>query len=299
MAAADKTYINKAQYAIVKAWWLKTRKKQKRELGAEIWMYPFDSLTRETYDNGYDNPPVVHYSYDPADSDLDIENMGDDSPVWNTSTKQNLWIIKNCPLDFIQEQIKEKLSYEFYQKIPDELNILSLVDKMDFTKKDKILSIETISSEKNEEDISLYFYDDEFYYLDFYIYGTTLIYKILNNVMNLTYSDKIYPYKIEFMYCGLIFTYIKGNIYFDYNENLDDNLNRKVHIPFFSFSKINVPNFKHMWNANKANDLNRNQIILSFDKKVYNMSCYSDSDNATNKRLLFELPEYIRTNLKY
>lgn len=31
MAAADKTYINKEQYILVKEWWLKTRKKQIRD----------------------------------------------------------------------------------------------------------------------------------------------------------------------------------------------------------------------------------------------------------------------------
>jgi len=131
MAVADKTYISKEQYRLVKKWWLKTRKKQKKELGAEIYMYPFQYLTEETYDNGYDKPPVVHYKYDPSESDLDVENMGDISPVWNTSTKQNFWIAKNCPFDFIQIQIREKLEEEFYQKIPDNLKPISLIEKND------------------------------------------------------------------------------------------------------------------------------------------------------------------------
>ena len=73
MAAADKTYINKDQYILVKEWWLKTRKKQIRELGHEIYMYPFQYLEHITYENGYDNP-TIHYKYDPSESSLDIEN---------------------------------------------------------------------------------------------------------------------------------------------------------------------------------------------------------------------------------
>ena len=140
MAAADKTYINKDQYILVKEWWLKTRKKQIRELGHEIYMYPFQYLEHITYENGYDNP-TIHYNYDPSESSLDIENMGNDSPVWNTSTKVNFWIAKNCPLDFIQEQIREKLSEEFYQEIPEDLKPLSLIDKMDFSVPDQVLQI--------------------------------------------------------------------------------------------------------------------------------------------------------------
>lgn len=291
MACADKTYINKEQYLLVKKWWLKTRKKQKRELGAEIYMYPFQWLSHEIYDDGYDKPPIVHYNYDPSESDLDIENMGDDSPVWNTNTKQNFWIAKNCPFDFIQTQIREKLSEEWYQEIPDKLKPLSLIDKMSFNEPDYVLSI-------TDKDTYLYFWekiDSEYKIIDkMLVYGTTFLYKILYDFKNIGLFTNNFKYKILFTYCGLNFEYNKDKMFY----LTDNGKKQEVYIPFLRFSDLKLPKFEHCWKPNKCENIDKNKIVLSFDDRVYDMTVYKNSANKTNKRLLMELPNYIREQFK-
>jgi hypothetical protein len=289
MASADKTYINKEEYILVKQWWLKTRKKQKRELGSEIWMYPFQWLTHETYENGFDKP-TVHYNFDPSESDLDIQNVGEDSTLWNTSTKTNFWIAKNCPFDFIQKQIKEKLSEEWYQEIPDELKPLSLIDKMTFNSPDYVIQI-------TGKDSYLYFWEDcdEEYekIIDrFLVYGTTFLYKIIHDFKNNQFSGKKFPYKVIFQYCGLNFEFNKGRMFY----LSDKGKKKEVHIPFFRFENLKFPKFIHSWDIKDYSKWDKNKIILSFDDKVYDMSCYREE--SSKRRLLMELPDYIREQLK-
>lgn len=288
MAAADKTYINKDQYILVKEWWLKTRKKQIRELGNEIYMYPFQYLEHITYENGYDNP-TIHYKYDPSESNLDIENMGDDSPVWNTSTKINFWIAKNCPLDFIQEQIREKLSEEFYQEIPEDLKPLSLIDKMDFSVPDQVLQI-------TGKDTYLYFWEkdgEKYKSIDkMLVYGTTFLYKLIHNFQNSTYSKVVFPYKVIFTYCGLNFEYFKSRMYYLPEEGKK----KEIHIPFFNFKDLKLPKFKHSWKVKDCENTSPGRVLLSMEDKVYDLKQYKSG--STNKRLLMELPNYIYEQLK-
>lgn len=287
MSASDKTYINQEQYREVKLWWLETRKKQIKELGAEIYLYPFSYLTHETYDNGYDNPPVVHYNYDPSESDLDIENMGEDSALWNTTTKQNFWIAKNCPFDFIQIQIRKKLATSFYQDIPNELSCLYLIDLMSFKQKDYVFSI-------TGNDIDLNFYKrlnnlEVIMLKKMLIYGTTFVHKLIYDFKYCEYQDEVYPYTVGFDYCGLEFKYRNGLIFHVYLG-----AEKQVHIPFIVLSKLKFPKFIHTWKKKKAKDYLANEIILSFDKKAWAMNSY---DSGSNIQILRELPNYIYSNL--
>lgn len=292
MAYADKTYINKEQYILVKKWWLKTRKKQKRELGDEIWMYPFQFLKEETYDNGYDNPPTIHYDYDPSESDLDIENMSDDCCVWNTSTKQNFWIAKNCPFDFIQEQIRAKL-FEGYDDslnlIPDELMPFHLIDKMKFNNADYVMSI-------SDDNTSIYFWEEDkedktklLVFTEMLVYGTTFLYKLIYDFKRVNYTN--FDYKVNFMYCGLGFIYENGKTYYidDNNEKLE------VRIAFFDFSKLKLPKFKHSYKRKDCDKYSPNEILLSMEDNVHDMGQYKDNENK--KRLLLQLPRYINDQL--
>lgn len=288
MAAADKTYINKEQYILVKEWWLKTRKKQIRELGYEIYMYPFQYLEYITYENGYNNP-TIHYKYDPSESNLDVENMGDDSPVWNTSTKVNFWIAKNCPFDFIQEQIREKLSEEFYQEIPEDLKPLSLIDKMDFSIPDQVLQI-------TGKDTYLYFWEkkgNEYKSIDkMLVYGTTFLYKLIYDFQNSKYIKVTFPYKVLFTYCGLNFEYSKNKMFYIPPKGKKV----EIYIPFFNFKDLKFPKFKHSWKVKDCENISPNKVLLSMEDKVYDLEQYKSG--STNKRLLMELPRYIHEQLK-
>lgn len=279
MAAADKTYINKEQYVLVKDWWLKTRDLQKEELGNEIWMYPFQSLIHETYDNGYDKPPVIHYNYDPSESILDIENMGDHSPVWNTSTKQNFWIAKNCPFDFIQSQIRNKLGDSSF-----------LVEEMIFDEEDYVMQISGGGT-------SLYFWEElkngnVKFVNEFILYGTTFIYKLINDFKENIFKSSPFPYKVLFVYCGLNFELNDGKIFY-----ISDNKQKKeVFIPFFRFESLIFPEMKYSFEKAECDKWPRNKILFSLEDSAINMDCYEST--GTNKRLLSQLPDYIFNQLK-
>ena len=279
MAIADKTYISKEQYILVKKWWLKTRKKQVRELGDEIYMYPFAHLTGG---NVVDSQYLIDFDYDPSESDLDIENFGDgDQCVWNTSTKTNLWLAKNCPFDFIQDQIKEKLSTSFYVKIPDKFQCLSLIEKLDFSQDDSILYI------KNKE-VELYFFslpdaNGKITYHDKMVaYGTPYVFKVIEEAKQGIgkYSKK---YEIGFIYCGIEFILKNGK--------LSANKQKDIHIPFLRGEGLNTPNIKYSFKQKDAEKYHESQIILSEDNDVHTLDMYSEPNL---KRYIFTLPKYLK-----
>lgn len=279
MAIADKTYISKEQYILLKKWWLKTRKKQVRELGDEIYMYPFQHLSEGNVIGG---EYVTDFEYDPSESDLDIENFGDGAQcLWNTSTKTNLWLAKNCPFDFIQEQLKEKLTTDFYVKISDKNQCLSLIDKLDFSKPDSILYI------KNKE-VELFFFSlpdkngEVSYYDKMIAYGTPNVFKVIDEAKKglRKYSKK---YEIGFMYCGIEFILKNGRLRTDGQKN--------IQIPFFNSEALNTPKIKYSFRQKDAEKFENSQIILSEDNEIVTLDMYSEPDL---ERYIFTLPNYLK-----
>lgn len=298
MAYADKMFFTKEEYKEIKKLWLKTRKKQKKELGDEIWMYPFSSLesykSKEDGSIDFDN---YEYKYDPSESDLDIESFPDDNQtytVFNTSTRVELWLLKNFKLDCIKREVTNQLSDVFYQEIPDNLKFTEeLIDLMDFSVPDCIYSIEYKNEDKN---ISLYFFtskEKEITIYDKYIvFGTTEALEIINNAKkiiegdhyNIKDSDK---YTIQFSFCGLDMEFKDGKTY------LDD---REIVIPYI-IPHYYKTKFIHSYNMKDVDKIKNNvQIIISGKNNIANLVCWVEADL---KRILFtELPEYFRDLIK-
>lgn len=97
MAGIDKTYIDGRDYPEYRQWWIDNYDKMVKELGAPIWLYTFG----------------FYYPIDPITPDFLQENTADlahyrgayDFPIWNTSEKKDLWLIKNCPICSFRERM--------------------------------------------------------------------------------------------------------------------------------------------------------------------------------------------------
>ncbi len=281
MAIADKTYVTKEEYILVKKWWLKTRKKQVRELGNEIWMYPFSYLSEgKVIDGEY----VTDFEYDPSESDLDIETFGEgEETLWNTSTRTNFWLAKNCPFEFIQTQIKEKLSTNFYMKIPEKHQSLSIIDRLDFSVRDRILYI-------TNKDVELFFFSEpnEFgdveYFDKMVSYGTPFVFKVIDEAKQgiRKYSKK---YEIGFLYCGIEFILKNGKL------NVSGGP-KNIQIPFFNGVGLLTPKIKYSFNRKDADKLSICQVILSEEDKIHTLDAYVEPNL---KRYIFSnMPDYLK-----
>lgn len=306
MAGADKIYLSSGdQYKLVKEWWLKTRNKQKKELGKELWMYPFSSLTiYKTDEDGKhvwseDEKDIIKEAeYDPAESDLDIEATKNltDFAVFNLSTKGNLWLAKNCPLDFIKEAAIEKLETFWYQEIPDKHKCNSIIDHLDFTVPDKILSIVS-----KKHDVSLYFYknSEDKGYIEIIdklvVYGTTDVLRIIHEAKQTIQGyQKMNGYTIMFTFCGVIFELKNGNL------NCPSLKLKDMVIPYIQ-PDWKDPKIKYSFDIKdvmKGNELkvSPEQIFLSSETSCH--SLYEHVDANLKRALFLTLPEYLIEQIK-
>jgi hypothetical protein len=292
MAYADKMHFTKSEYIEIKKLWLKTRKKQIRELGFEIYMYPFSCLEKYLEVDGKTDFDKYEYKYDPSESDLDIDGFTDDGEeytVFNVSTKVELWLLKNFNLDCIKREVGKQLGEYWYQSIPKELQF-DFVNDLNFSIKDRLLSI------RNKKDISLYFYRNlekpNIEPLDkMLIYGTADVYNVINDAINqiqgLNYARKPY-YEIMFTFCGLLLVCNKKGIFYE---------NKEILIPFME-PDFKIPSIKHSYNLKDVEKYKQDEIVISYsDKNIVNLVLYKG--NPTVKRVLMHLKnDFLRSQIK-
>lgn len=88
MAAIDKTYISDwKQYCDLKQW--------------------CDSVGRVTDDYGNRFRPS-DFMNEWTEKDFSKLEDGEDLPVWNTPTYMDVWLVRNCPLQFMQDRLREQ-----------------------------------------------------------------------------------------------------------------------------------------------------------------------------------------------
>lgn len=90
MAAIDRTYL--------KTWDEYSKLKQ--------WVETLGTVT-DDYGNRFD---LSRYLYNRTEEDFASLSDGDDLSVWSTPRHIDIWLIRNCPLDFIQDNLKEQYS---------------------------------------------------------------------------------------------------------------------------------------------------------------------------------------------
>lgn len=90
MAAIDRTYL--------KTWDQYTKLKQ--------WVETLGTVT-DDYGNRFD---LSKWLIPRTEADFARLSKGDDLSVWSTPRYIDIWLIRNCPLDFIQDNLKEQYS---------------------------------------------------------------------------------------------------------------------------------------------------------------------------------------------
>jgi hypothetical protein len=275
-------HFTKSEYIEIKKHWLKTRKKQIKELGFEIYMYPFSNLEKYLQIDGKTNIEQYEYKYDPSESNLDVDSFPDNDEtytVFNVSTKVELWLLKNFKLECIKREVENQLSSFFYQEIPEKYRF-NFVDDLDFSIPDKLLFI------TDNKNISLYFYRNlekpEIETINkFLIYGTTDVFDIINNALkqiNNDYNSKN-NYIIGFTYCGLYLECNKKGIYYK---------NKYIDIPFLK-PDFKMPLFKHSYNLNDVKKYKKDEIIISYAKdNIVNFDVYEEEITIKRALLSFQ-----------
>lgn len=296
MAYADRMHFSKAEYIEIKKLWLKTRKKQKRELGNEIWMYPFSMLEKHKIkEDGATDFDNYEYQYDPSESNLDIEWMNDtenDYTVFNVSTRVELWLLKNFKLPCIEREVKNQLSSFFYQDILEELQF-NFTNELDFSTPDLLISIK-----HRKKDISIWLFREidnnnriqTIQTIDkILLYGTNDLFRILDEVNKEIYGTNSikYGYEVQFQYCGLRLKLKNGKIYYG---------KKRIVIPFLK------PNFKplkikHSYSKKEAEKYKRDEVFICTDKMCTDLTSWGGDDIKLD-RILFSLPDYLKEQIK-
>lgn len=277
MSYADKMHFSKSEYIEIKKLWLKTRKKQKRELGEEIWMYPFSMLEKYTEkEDGTTDFKNYEYNYDPSESDLDIDWMNDEInnyTVFNVSTRVELWLLKNFKLACIEREVRNQLDTFFYVRIPDKFKF-NLTECLDFSVPDYIYSIERKRT-KTKKQVSLWFGNGvDMIQNKFLLYGDNDVYQIIHEAKECISGDESYNYKIQFTFCGLQLVYKNGRVTY---------MGREIVIPYMrpDYYKVDI---KHSYNQKDSAKYSPSQIIIGGDRFVGNLDCWK---NPLLNRILF------------
>lgn len=100
MASIDKLYIDGKEYSLYRQWWIDHYELMKKELGMPIWLYTFSifwpdagiiDVTPEFLENNT--------------KDIEYYKNAYDFPIWNTSERVDMWLIKNCSFISFRERM--------------------------------------------------------------------------------------------------------------------------------------------------------------------------------------------------
>lgn len=280
MAYVDKTYINFEEYKQTREWWLSTYEQQEKELGSPIWLYTFQVFDFKEVPENFkefilkNNQDLIEY-----------ENV-QEFCLWNTSSVQDIWLIKNCSLDFVQLRLKEQYGEDFWA--------FKYKERLDFEEKPCLISIEYDNNflyffkEINEGEIEVF---DKMI-----LYGTTLFYKILSDVKKILQHRRIpsefyQNSKIVFEFYGLKFVVEKNKF-----KLFIDAVEEEVDFPYIhDIDKIfHFPEIKHSYDIKEAEEYLSEQIIVCDEKECMDITMFKDFDRAHLKRYIHcGVPDYI------
>ena len=201
---------------------------------------------------------------------------------WDTSLIQDVWLTKNCDLDFIQDKLKEKYS-------TNPLFFSQLSRYCDFSING--ISIEKIlSADKN---VCIDFWNDSEngqIILDeqdeICVYGTTYFFKVLNNVKNYLKGE------------GNVF---QGNIWVNYYGMMlfVDEDNRFNHVGG-RFNRIGLdgefklPKIHYSFDLNDLERFPKEFVFVSTDYEIFALF----NTKNTKEMIKSSLPNYLLTQLK-
>lgn len=254
MAAIDKTYVNSAQYQLGKEFAEKTCEQQIREMGEPICLYP--------------------------------ENSG---VLWNTSTKQDIWLRNNCPLDFVQNRLTDQYDYEELTKLAEliDFSFNGVFITQIETPKDSIYFWEELGNDEME----VLGTDDEVV-----IFGTTHFLKLIDTAVKaLTYKYE-FDGKIGFNYYGAGLVYQNGKVF--------DSDNNEIEIGWILDWEFKFPKFIHSYKSTDCLKVKPYRVIISREDECYDLTLVIDLELYLEnlpthiKSGRFGIPKYIAKLIK-
>lgn len=101
MASIDKLYIDGKEYPLYRQWWIDNYEKMKKEIGRAIWLYTFSAFYPDEPDE------ITPEFLKSTTKDLNYYKNAYDFPLWNTSEREDLWLIKNCTFQSFRNRMLE------------------------------------------------------------------------------------------------------------------------------------------------------------------------------------------------
>lgn len=252
MAAIDKTYVTYFQYQLAKDFAEKTYEQQIREIGNPICLYP--------------------------------ENSG---VLWNTSAKQDIWLRKNCPLDFVQSRLAEQYDYEQLTKLAElvDFSFNGIFIRQIETPKDSIYFWKEIS----ENEIEVLEPDDAVV-----IFGTTHFLKLIDTAVTALVWKYEFGGEIRFDYYGAELIYKNKKVFVSDNNEIE--------IGFIPDYEFKFPKFIHSYKSTDCLIVEPYRVIISGEDECYDLTSFKDLELYLKnlpthiKSGRFGIPKYI-TNL--
>lgn len=267
MAAIDKTYVdNYKDYKRAFNFLRDTKDQQKEEIGYLIPLYKWRKGSFR-------------------------EN--DSLPIWNTSTLSDIWLSKNCDIDFVQKRIKEQYTDKNWIGYNKDLEFSELGFIANIINDDNISIHPFKDLDKGEIDIAD----------NILVYGTTFFEQVWHEAESIVrgenYNINKLIHTMDFCIFGLSIEYRNGK-YFINNKEI-----AYGYFPRYNFSKdyfsdkhFHFPKIKHSFKSSDMKKYKDFEIVLSLENQCFNKDCYTNHEKFNCKRLLLQLPEYIQTVIK-
>lgn len=287
MAGIDKFYCTLPEYKKVRDWWINTRKSQKDDLGYLLWMYPLSNIrdiNGDTFKEASEIPDALlvdkkDYGY------WDDGDLLTQLAILNTMPKEDLWLSKNCDLDVIQDQLKEKYSEDwigFTHK--NELNfecdpcIVNIIT----SDMEDIYFFEDVDDENIKIVEKVIFYGTTYLLKVFYEAIKCLSLKLRSSMINEIHID-YYGIQLKYM--------VKENIFFDLNND-----RKQVSLSIVDY-EIFVPEFKHSYNVKEVENYDPYEIFMSHENEAYDITQFMDGSKEKMNRYIMLLPDYIERQI--
>jgi hypothetical protein len=281
MASIDKIYCHKIDYLEFCKFWIKTKEQQLLEMGELLGLHPFYT-EKDWTQFDFNKLKELGNSYFPDD----YTNM----PLMNNSVIWDLWLKKNCDIEFVTDRIDEQYGESY---------IMKFAKDFDFTQLPSVLSIESTDPDK---DLLLYFYrkrgDDlkegEIYSHEKIIfYGTTYLLKVIDDAIkafNLEKRGSRLTVIVQFY--GFVIKFNNGKHYklIDEDEIEINNL--------FELSLSHFPEIKHSYSMKESADYEPEEIYISDEREAFDITQYKDFNILHFPRYIKLLPDYINKHIK-
>lgn len=281
MAGIDKTYLNWEEYLTLRKWLTKDVKKQiRKEIG-----FSFD----------------CYRSYRKKDFG---EGGLKELPIWNTPSLFDIWLAKNCKLEFIQDRLQEQYSSNWIGWLDNDFDSLGFIASIARKSKEQHTLVYTFS-ELDKGHINLY--------EELVVFGTDYFKKVWYSALSIvrgeTYNSlfkDLDSLTIKFKFLGNLYKAesSKRGVEYYLIDSDEDVEGIKVDFGYFPkdwFQKSDY--FKKIFfhpkitYPNKEKDFLKyepDQIIMSRESECYSATSFNDFKKENYKRYFLFLPKYSR-----